>query len=144
MKPPPAQHPNPKSNKTLKRKRQSSHSHGLSPDILSKGVADTLVYSTRNIPWEEQVTLGQRFRESGENAWPVRCILQERGTGKSKRYLVDWLQHPLTGERFEPTWVRLVVFLDRLIAESLYSVQPPTWATISSTSGIRDNLNHLR
>ncbi|KIV92818.1 hypothetical protein PV10_04084 [Exophiala mesophila] len=142
MKPPPVQHSNPKSNKTLKRKRQSSNSHDLSPNILSKGVADNLVYSTRDIPWEEQVTLGQRFRESGQNAWPVRCILQERGTGKSKRYLVDWLQHPLTGERFEPTWCPASDLGDDLLNEwNKRQSQSSTLDTTSLSNGLHDSQN---
>lgn len=112
MKPPPLRHSIPKSNKSLKRKRPSTTSLDLSTNILSptNGAADNIVYSTRDIPWEEQANLGRRFKESGPKTWPVRCILQERGKGKNRQYLLDWLPHPLTGERFRPSWVCLLSF----------------------------------
>lgn len=38
-----------------------------------------------------------------DDEWPVKRILRE---GKTK-YLVDWADHPYTGETFDPTWARI-------------------------------------
>lgn len=71
-----------------------------------KSIDTSGVYSKRQIPWEEQLQLPERFHESGEGTWPALAILQEKtGKNKKKQYLVEWEPHPLTGEKFEPTWV---------------------------------------
>ena len=62
-------------------------------------------YSHRQIPWEEQKRLGPRFKEAGKGNWPAHAIIQERKIGNKIEYLVEWEQHPETGEEFEPTWV---------------------------------------
>jgi hypothetical protein len=62
------------------------------------------VYSTRDIPWEEQLTLPERFR-TARNVWPGNAIKGERTRANRTQYLVDWEPHPHTGEIFEPTWV---------------------------------------
>jgi len=62
-------------------------------------------YSTRIITWEEQLRLPERFHEE-EGVWPAVAILDQRGSGDRKEYLLEWEPHPETGEVFEPTWVR--------------------------------------
>ncbi|KAI1615849.1 class II histone deacetylase complex subunits 2 and 3-domain-containing protein [Exophiala viscosa] len=70
-----------------------------------KSTDTAAVYSTRHIPWEEQLQLPERFHESGEGTWPALAILQEKiGKNKRKQFLVEWEPHPVTGEKFEPTW----------------------------------------
>ncbi|KAK4944309.1 hypothetical protein LTR10_016195 [Elasticomyces elasticus] len=70
-----------------------------------KSTDTTTAYSTRHIPWEEQLKLPERFHESGEGTWPALAILQEKiGKNKRKQFLVEWEPHPETGEKFEPTW----------------------------------------
>lgn len=61
------------------------------------------VYSTREITWEEQLTLPKRFHIE-EGVWPARAILKERKRGVQLQYLVEWEPHPRTDEIFEPTW----------------------------------------
>lgn len=63
-------------------------------------------YSKRDIDWEEQQELGGQFVEVGEGSWPVSKILKERITGRETEYYIEWRQHPRTGERFRPEWVR--------------------------------------
>lgn len=63
-------------------------------------------YSTREITWEEQKSLGGDFKKVGKGSWPAAGIIDERIIRKRKQYLVDWESHPLTLEVFPPTWVR--------------------------------------
>jgi len=62
-------------------------------------------YSTRDISWEEQRSLGGDFAKVGEGSWPVRCIVDEKGPPRNKRYQVEWEPHPNGEEEFEPQWV---------------------------------------
>jgi hypothetical protein len=37
-----------------------------------------------------------------DGEWPLKRILREA----KNKYLVDWADHPQTGETFDPTWAR--------------------------------------
>ena len=43
--------------------------------------------------------------EEEDDFWPVKSIKQERGTGKRKRYLVEWEPHPKTRKTYPLDWV---------------------------------------
>lgn len=65
------------------------------------------VYSPwRDVPWDEQKTLGADFKAAGEGRWPVGEILDERKRNNRLEYRVLWKQHPVSGELWEPQWVR--------------------------------------
>lgn len=61
-------------------------------------------YSTRDVPWDEQRKLGGDFLSVGEGSWPISHIQEERGFGKSLKYLVVWRPHPERDEQWEPEW----------------------------------------
>lgn len=89
------------SKSSTKRKKPSDSASSLNTP------STTITYSTRTvIPWKEQSLLGEKFRSVGKGNWPVLRISDERGQGKKREYLVEWEEHPLTGEVFQPSWVR--------------------------------------
>ena len=63
------------------------------------------MYSTRDIPWEEQRGLGKKFVEAGRGNWPVRKIVAEQTNAGKLQYQIEWEPHPGTGEEFEPVWL---------------------------------------
>lgn len=75
-------------------------------------------YSTRDITWEEQRTLGADFAKVGEGSWPVLTIIAEKGKKKHLiEYLIEWKPHPETGEEFEPQWLSHLNVADDLIRD---------------------------
>ena len=40
----------------------------------------------------------------GNDTWPARRILSERGTASGVEYLLEWEEHPITGVAYSPTW----------------------------------------
>lgn len=85
-------------------KRAYSHADIRSTKRRRTSLDSRPEYSTRDITWEEQLRLPDRFHEA-EGVWPALSILEERGSGLKKQYLLEWEPHPETGEIFEPTWV---------------------------------------
>lgn len=75
------------------------------------------VYSTREITWEEQLGLPEKFHSGGEHVWPALKIAGERVKGSKKQYLVEWEPHPNTKEIFKPTWEPATNLGKGLIAE---------------------------
>ncbi|KEF54684.1 uncharacterized protein A1O9_09126 [Exophiala aquamarina CBS 119918] len=73
--------------------------------ITELNTAAAISYSERKeVPWEEQRTLPKRFHESGIGTWPALRIINERGSGKKREYLLEWEPHPYTKEVFRPDW----------------------------------------
>ena len=70
----------------------------------SKSQSKSQSYSTREISWKEQRSLGGDFVKVGKGNWPVRRVIGERGPPANKQYQVEWEPHP-NGEEFEPHWV---------------------------------------
>jgi hypothetical protein len=61
-------------------------------------------YSTRVITLDEVSKLDDpAFADPDQ--WPVARIVGQRAVGRTLQYLVEWADHPSTGESFEPTWV---------------------------------------
>jgi hypothetical protein len=64
----------------------------------------TVYAAEREISLRERQTLPKKFQDP--EYWPVDKILEERG----RRYLVEWKEHPRTGEIWKPQWVREVEY----------------------------------
>lgn len=48
----------------------------------------------------------QKKKEGADPDWyEIKGILNERKSGKITEYLIDWEDHPRTGQTYEPTWV---------------------------------------
>lgn len=55
---------------------------------------------TANVAQRQEPRLPAEYRNG---QWPLKGILEE----SKQQYLVDWEDHPFTGEGYDPTWVSL-------------------------------------
>jgi len=73
-------------------------------------------------PTSQEVSVFSRSSRatSGSTSYPIKAIVAER----SKEFLVDWADDPITGKSFSPSWVRinlvdslLILYVHRSIIE---------------------------
>lgn len=57
------------------------------------------------VSWIDRQKLGGIWAE-GLDSWPAKRIVDERVVNGVKQYRLEWVPHPLTGQRFPPSWVR--------------------------------------
>lgn len=58
-------------------------------------------------------------QDSQDDWYSIKRILDERKVGKHTEYLVDWENHPTTGEQYSPSWVRTPERDSHLVANVL-------------------------
>lgn len=55
---------------------------------------------------QESFVFSQSSRESsGSTSYPIKAIVAER----SREFLVDWADDPITGKKYLPSWVRIIL-----------------------------------
>ncbi|ETN44479.1 uncharacterized protein HMPREF1541_10149 [Cyphellophora europaea CBS 101466] len=95
-------------------------------------------FAARDVPWEEQRNLQDPKFHTGEGMWPVRRIIDQRNDGEDREYLVEWEHHPVTREKWMPTWVHASGVGTSLIRPWRHACRD-LWYKIHSQGDVRDD-----
>ena len=89
-----------------------------------------------------------------EGEWPVKRLLQKRRRGRGVQYLVEWVDHPLTGERYSTQWVccapcsKMVLHLCQLLTTASRYLETKSESnrlqSTRSSRSTRDSRHHPR
>lgn len=83
------------------RVRESSSSRRTRPKQTRKSLAE----SPPSLPRDSQKKRKRRKQTSSAEYYSVKKILEEKTEHGEISYLIDWDDHPETGESYTPTWV---------------------------------------
>ena len=87
---------------TPKRRRRELASEATSSPKQSLDVIEESASSGARPTNTQNLQLPPEYQDG---QWPVKRLVDKRRRGRGIQYLAEWADHPITGEKYPPTWV---------------------------------------